>query len=85
MTHPFRICTWNIQLGLQLDTILAAIETEADFSGLDLLALQEASLHDQVEDAFRIAEALGPTYDYFQVTAQLLGEAPQANALVWNT
>jgi endonuclease/exonuclease/phosphatase (EEP) superfamily protein YafD len=52
---------------------------------LDLLALQEASEHGHRTDANRIARALGPQYDYVQVTAHVLRGQCQANALVWNT
>ena len=85
MTQPLRFCTWNIQLGLQLDKILAALRDEADLSGLDILALQEASVHGRKEDAQVIAETLGPEYEYFQVTAHTHKRFVQANAVVWNT
>ncbi len=84
MTETIRLCTWNIQLGLQLDTILDALGSYRDFAGLDLLALQEASIHNR-EDARTIAARLGPAYDCYQVTAHFLAGRPQANALVWNT
>ncbi len=84
MTETIRLCTWNIQLGLQLDTILGALGRDPDFAKLDLLALQEASIHGQ-EDARQIAARLGPQYDCYQVTAHVLAGRPQANALVWNT
>ena len=80
-----RMCTWNIQLGLKLELILDAFRHDPNFAGLDLLALQEASLHDHIPDARTIAAALGPGYDCYQVTAHLLGGREQANALVWNT
>ncbi len=80
-----RLCTWNIQLGLQLETIVNAIKTLSHFRALDLLALQEASIHSDEEDARRIAAALGPNYESYQVTAHVLGKYAQANALVWNT
>lgn len=85
MPQRIRFCTWNIQLGLQLDTILESIRTRSDFSSLEFLALQEASVHSGQEDARSLAEALGPTYAYHQVAAHVLGSHIQANALVWNT
>ncbi len=85
MIPPIRLCTWNIQLGSQLDRIIAAIHEQRDFAALDLLALQEASLHEGQEDARAIAAALGPEYDSYQVTAHMLDGRVQANALVWNT
>jgi endonuclease/exonuclease/phosphatase family metal-dependent hydrolase len=78
-----RICTWNIQLGLRLEAVLAAVKSEPDFATLDFLALQEASVHKGREDAASIAEALGPEYQYFQATAQMLRGRDQGNALIW--
>src|SRR3979411_419735 len=51
--HPFcramlsgvRVCTWNIQLGLRLEAVIDAVRSCADFRDLDLLCLQEASVH----------------------------------------
>lgn len=84
MAETLRLCTWNIQLGLQLDRVLTAIEKQPDFHNLDLLALQEASIHSDREDASAVASALGSAYDSYQVTAHFLGKYAQANALVWN-
>ncbi len=77
------MCTWNIQLGLRLDEVLDAARMRADFKGLDLLCLQEASVHSGRPDTARIAEAMGPGYNYFQVTAQVRRGLEQANALIW--
>lgn len=84
MAHTLRLCTWNIQLGLQLDTILDIVQTHPAFADLDLFALQEASIHSGIEDACAIASTLGRTYVAHQTTAHMLGKYPQANALVWN-
>ena len=78
-----RVCTWNIQLGLRLDAVLDAVRSRGDFKDLDLLCLQEASVHSGRPDGARIAEAMGPAYDYFQVTAQMRRGLEQANALIW--
>jgi endonuclease/exonuclease/phosphatase family metal-dependent hydrolase len=78
-----RICTWNIQFGLRLPAVLEALRTVADFDGVDVLALQEASQHGGRCDAELIAEALGPGYGHFQASAQVRGGRVQANALVW--
>lgn len=78
-----RVATWNIQLGLHLDGVLQAVEELPDFHGLDLLCLQEASVHDGRPDAARIAQAMGGGYDHIQVTAQVRRGLPQANALIW--
>lgn len=77
------MCTWNIQLGLRLDAVLNTVRSRADFRGLDLLCLQEASVHSGRPDAARIAEAMGPGYAQFQVTAQVRRGLEQANALIW--
>lgn len=84
MTESLRLCTWNLHLGLELGTLLQAVTTYPDFRDLDLLALQEASIHSELDDARALAQALGPSYDCHQVTAHLLGTRAQANALVWN-
>ncbi len=85
MAHTVRLGTWNIQLGYQLETILQVIKEYREFASLDLLALQEASIHEDAEDAQAIAHALGPTFQSAQVTAHLIGKLPQANAILWNT
>ena len=77
------VCTWNIQLGRRLGAVLEAVRTLRDFRHLDLLALQEASVHDGKADAEVIARALGPQHSYFQATAQLRRGQAQGNALVW--
>ena len=78
-----RICTWNIQLGRRLGAVLDAVTTHSDFSTLDLFAIQEASIHDGVQDAAAVAGALGPGYRHFQATAQMLRGRDQGNALIW--
>ncbi len=83
--QTLRLCTWNIHLGLELDLVLEAVRTRPEFAGLDLLALQEVSLHGEQPDARALAQALGPRYDICQVTAHWLGPYAQANAIVWNT
>jgi endonuclease/exonuclease/phosphatase family metal-dependent hydrolase len=78
-----RVCTWNIQLGLRFGPVVDAVRTVADFRDLDLLCLQEASVHSGSEDAAVIAEAMGPGYEHFQATAQLRRGVQQANGLIW--
>ncbi len=85
MAQTLRICTWNIHLGLELNAVLHAIRTREEFAGLDLIALQEVSLHDDQPDARTLASAMGAHYDACQVTAHWLGKYAQANAIVWNT
>jgi endonuclease/exonuclease/phosphatase family metal-dependent hydrolase len=84
MTPTIRLCTWNIEFGLQLDAIVAALESCADFATLDMLALQEASIHHGVDDGRVIAGALGANYEYYQMAAQRVNGRVQANALIWN-
>jgi len=78
---PLRVCSWNLQLGLRLGVVLTAIE---QLGSPDLVALQESSVTAVVEDAARVAERLGPDYEWWQVTAQRLRGRDQANALIWN-
>ena len=78
-----RICSWNIQLGGRLGAILDAVEGEPSFKDVDVLALQEASVHDGVPDAAAIAERLGEGFEHFQATAQRHHGLEQANALIW--
>src|SRR5919201_950177 len=85
MTQTIRFCTWNIEFGFQLNTILDALEQCSDFVNIDLLALQEASIHGGVEDGRVIAATLGKKYDHYQITAQHIEGRVQANTLVWNT
>lgn len=85
MSQTLRLCTWNIQLGMQLATVLREVKEHEDFLDLDLLALQEASVHDGCEDARLVADVLGAEYGCYQVTADSLAGRPQANALIWNT
>ena len=77
------MCTWNIQLGRRRGAVIDAVRTRADFKDLDLLCLQEASVHSGREDAALIAKAMGSGYDHFQATAQLRRGTEQANALIW--
>ena len=83
MLKRVRICTWNIQLGRRLERIIDEVRRGPDFAGLDLIALQEASIHDGRTDAEAIAAALGPGYQSFQATAQVWHARTQANALIW--
>ena len=77
------MCTWNILLGLRLGAVIEAVRTRPDFRDLDLLALQEASVHGGRPDAEAVAEAMGSGYAWFQATAQLFRGREQANALIW--
>ena len=78
-----RVCSWNIQFGRRLDAILDLVGREPGFTGLDVLALQEASMHGGVPDGEAIAARLGDEYECFQATAQERNGREQANALIW--
>lgn len=80
---PVRVCTWNIQLGLRRGAVVDAVRTRSDFKDLDVLCLQEASVHSGRQDAAVIAEAIGSGYDHFQATAQIHRGLEQANAIIW--
>ncbi len=78
-----RVCTWNILLGLRLDAVLDAVGSLRDFADLDLLALQETSVHAGRPDAQAVAEAMGGGYGWFQANAQKFRGREQGNALIW--
>lgn len=79
-----RICTWNIKLGIGLPLILEEIKRNEELKNVDILGLQEASVHNNIEDSSVIAKNLGKHYDYFQVSTDTLKGMPQANAIIWN-
>lgn len=79
-----RVCTWNINLGVRLDEVLDVVSAHRDFAGLDLFALQEASVHHGQPDSQAIAALLGHDYECHQVTAQTIRGHIQANAMIWN-
>jgi endonuclease/exonuclease/phosphatase family metal-dependent hydrolase len=70
-------------MGLRLGTVIDGIVSHPDFGTVDVLAVQEASIHDGRPDAEAIAEALGPQFRSFQATAQMLRGRDQGNALIW--
>lgn len=80
-----KIVTWNIFFGKELGRILDVVRTNKEFANVDFFILQEASVHDGIEDAERIASAIGKDYDYFLATAQERKGMVQANAVIWNT
>lgn len=85
MKKPITVATWNLHYGIELQKIVKSIKTNTHFANIDFLMLQEASIHDNREDAQVIAEILGGNYTYFQVTAQKSNGFTQANAIIWNT
>ena len=68
---------------MRLDAVIETIGTRDDFRNLDVLAVQEASVHHGRPDAETLASVLGPGYDCFQATAQRRRGREQANALIW--
>jgi endonuclease/exonuclease/phosphatase family metal-dependent hydrolase len=75
------LCSWNLQLGRRLERVL---ETVDGWRGLDVIALQEVSERGGAADSSRVAETLGPDYDFHQAAVQQVRGRVQANALVWN-
>lgn len=80
-----RIVTWNIFYGKQLPELLKTFKTNKECMMLDIIALQEASIHNNIEDTAVIAKTLGKHYKYYQVTAQKSKGFNQANAVIWNS
>jgi endonuclease/exonuclease/phosphatase family metal-dependent hydrolase len=80
-----RLCTWNIKFGAELSVICDVIKQTSAFHTLDLLALQEASVHNKQTDASTIAKTLGPQFSYYQVGYQRWGDTIQSNAIIWNS
>jgi endonuclease/exonuclease/phosphatase family metal-dependent hydrolase len=81
-----RFLTWNIEFGYRLPDVLDNLRRLNQDRRLDLLAIQEASVHDGREDWGAIAAALGPEYRGFQVLAHLYRRRiPQANAVIWDS
>jgi hypothetical protein len=78
-----RLCTWNIKQGQYLPIVLKEISNQKDFSGLDLLAVQESFIHNQIEDAEKIAKILGTKYDYYQENVRIQFGLLQGNALIF--
>ncbi|HUQ85326.1 MAG TPA: hypothetical protein VM077_03285 [Candidatus Limnocylindrales bacterium] len=80
-----RICTWNIKRGQYLPILLNEFATQKVFSGLDIVGIQEAFIHDEIEDAQQIAKRLGPEYKFFQHNIQIKHNLSQGNAFIWNS
>jgi endonuclease/exonuclease/phosphatase family metal-dependent hydrolase len=78
------ICTWNISFGNQLQTLKKTFKKSA-FKKIDIIALQETSVHSEIEDSKYLAEALGVNFASFQVKAQISKKKYQGNGFIWNT
>lgn len=76
-----RLATWNVEFGYRLRRVLKSLGA---LPPLDLLALQELSVHDGRHDAELMARRLGPDWRWVQVTAQVVSGRPQANGFLWD-
>jgi endonuclease/exonuclease/phosphatase family metal-dependent hydrolase len=82
MLPMLRMATWNVEFGRRLDMV---VEAAASLPALDVIALQELSVHGGRDDAEAIAHRLGPSWRFVQVMAQVVSGRPQANGLIWNS
>src|SRR5260370_6510232 len=76
-----RLTSWNVEFGERLGLVRQTLDALAP---LDLVALQELSVHDGRPDAEVMARRLGPDWKWAQVTAQVVSGRPQANGFLWN-
>lgn len=65
--------------------MLDLVAQHPDFRALDVMTLQEASVHEHGDDASSIAHGLGAAYASYHHVYHHLGARAQANALVWNS
>jgi len=77
-----RLATWNVEFGHRLARVLESLDA---LPRLDLVALQELSVHDGQHDAEVMARRLGRDWRWAQVTAQVVSGRPQANGFVWDS
>jgi endonuclease/exonuclease/phosphatase family metal-dependent hydrolase len=77
-----RLATWNVEFGHRLARLLESLSA---LPPLDLVALQELSVHDGRHDAEVMARRLGPDWRWAQVTAQVVSGRPQANGFLWDS
>lgn len=84
MKKTFRICTWNLHLGIELPLIIDSIKNNTDFTKLDLLGIQEASIHNGRDDTETIANVLGPNFRYLQTNIAKRFGKPQISSIIWN-
>jgi endonuclease/exonuclease/phosphatase family metal-dependent hydrolase len=76
-----RIATWNVAFARRLPVILDSVRA---LPAVDLISMQELSIHDSRDDAATIAARLGTSWQAAQVTAQIVAGRPQANGILWN-
>src|SRR3989442_9399214 len=77
-----RLATWNVEFGHRLARLL---ESLGALPPLDLVALQELSVHDGRHDAEAMARRLGPDWRWAQVTAPGGSGRPQAHGFLWDS
>jgi endonuclease/exonuclease/phosphatase family metal-dependent hydrolase len=77
-----RLATWNVRFGNRLALVLDSLDA---LPRLDLVVLQELSVHQGQDDAELMARRLGPNWRWAQVTAQMVSGRPQANGFVWDS
>src|SRR3989442_3812262 len=75
-----RLATWNVEFGHRLARVLKSLDA---LPPLDLVALQELSVHEGRPDAEVMARCLGPDWKWAQITAQVVSGRPQANGFLW--
>jgi len=77
-----RIATWNVAFGRQLPVVLESVRA---LPSLDLISMQELSIHHGRDDAEAIASRLGAAWRSAQITAQTVSGRAQANGILWNS
>jgi hypothetical protein len=77
-----RIATWNVAFGRRLPVVLESVRA---LPSLDLISMQELSIHDGRDDADAIAAQLGSGWRSTQITAQTVAGQAQANGILWNS
>ena len=68
-----------------MPTLLKEVSKNKIFAGLDIVGIQESFIHEEIEDAARIAKTLGPDYKCFQANIQIRRNLVQGNAFIWNS
>ena len=77
-----RIATWNVALGRRLPVVLESVRA---LPSLDLITMQELSIHHGRDDAEVIASRLGASWRSAQITAQMVSGRAQGNGILWNS
>ena len=77
-----RIATWNVAFGRRLPLVLESVRA---LPTLDLISMQELSIHHERNDAGAIASRLGASWRSAQITAQMVSGRTQANGVLWDS